>query len=176
MSGGQLQRVMIAMAIACSPKLLIADEPTTALDVTVQAQILELLVELRRTHDMAILIITHNFGVIAEVCDFVSVMYAGIIVESGLAGEIFHDPRHPYTHDLIASIPQAGPGQHDRLVSIPGTPPDLRNPIVGCPYASRCRFADEKCSRIKPETRAASDSHSFACWKDITIAEGGDAQ
>jgi oligopeptide/dipeptide ABC transporter ATP-binding protein len=167
MSGGQLQRVMIAMALACNPKLLIADEPTTALDVTVQAQILELLVELQESHDMSILVITHNFGVIAEICHFVSVMYAGIIVESGTVGEIFHDPRHPYTRDLIAAIPQSGPGLHDRLVSIPGAPPDLRNRIVGCPYADRCSFAEDACRTATPKLREAAPSHFFACMRDV---------
>ncbi|MDR1775424.1 MAG: ABC transporter ATP-binding protein [Actinomycetes bacterium] len=176
MSGGQMQRVMIAMAIACSPKLLIADEPTTALDVTVQAQILELLVELQQSRNMSVLIITHNFGVIAEICHFVSVMYAGIIVESGKVGEIFHDPRHPYTRDLIASIPQSGPGMHERLISIPGAPPDLRQLIIGCPYAGRCRYTQQRCYEQKPEVRDASDSHRFTCLRDVAEFAEEDAR
>jgi len=140
LSGGMLQRVSIAMALAADPHFLIADEPTTALDVTVQMQILRLLKELQASYEMAILIITHNFGVIAEVCDRVSVMYAGVIVEFGDVADIFHDARHPYTRDLIASIPKSGRGQ-GLPKSIPGVPPDLRGRIVGCPYAPRCAYA-----------------------------------
>ncbi len=171
LSGGMLQRVSIAMALACDPRFLIADEPTTALDVTVQLQILLLLKELQSRYEMAILIITHNFGVIAEVCDRVSVMYAGTIVEFGSVAEIFHDARHPYTVDLIASIPKSGAG-HGLPKSIPGTPPDLRERIVGCPYAPRCRFADARCSVETPPLRKAGDGHRFACHKDLTALVG----
>lgn len=164
LSGGLLQRVMIAMAIACKPKLLIADEPTTALDVTVQAQILSLLLKLRDERNMSILIITHNFGVIAEICDQVSVMYAGTIVESGAVKEIFNHPKHPYTRDLIDSIPKSDE-RGNKLVTIPGSPPDLKKKIVGCPYAPRCQYADDKCRKTPPEIVNYTDTHQFACFK-----------
>jgi len=174
LSGGMLQRVSIAMALACDPRFLIADEPTTALDVTVQLQILRLLKELQGRYEMAILLITHNFGVIAEICDRVSVMYAGIIVEYGSVTDIFHDARHPYTVDLIASIPKSGANQ-SLPKSIPGTPPDLRERIVGCPYAPRCRYAEERCRSEAPALRKVSDGHRFACHKDITALRGEEA-
>ena len=164
MSGGMLQRVMIAMAVACRPELLIADEPTTALDVTVQEQILKLFKNLRETRDMSILIITHNFGVVAEICDKVSVMYAGTIVESGTVREVFDQGKHPYTKDLIRSIPKSGE-RGGKLVTIPGTPPDLRMKIDGCPYAPRCAYADELCRTKKPVLESISDTHKFACHK-----------
>ena len=164
MSGGMLQRVMIAMAVACRPELLIADEPTTALDVTVQEQILSLFKELRRHRNMSVLIITHNFGVVAEICDKVSVMYAGTIVESGTVREVFDDGKHPYTRDLIRSIPKSGE-RGGKLVTIPGTPPDLREKIDGCPYAPRCAWADEICRTKKPVLESISETHQFACHK-----------
>lgn len=168
LSGGMLQRVMIAMAIACRPELLIADEPTTALDVTVQEQILKLFLKLRDSKDMSMLIITHNFGVIAEVCDKVSVMYAGTIVETGDVREIFDAPQHPYTRDLIDSIPKAG--RHgEKLVTIPGSPPDLKEKIIGCPYAPRCKYADEHCNNVAPVLENKSASHLFACHKAKSI-------
>lgn len=166
LSGGMSQRVSIAMAIACNPKLLIADEPTTALDVTVQDQILNLLKELQAKNNMSILIITHNFGVIAEICDRVSVMYAGVIVESGTVKEIFDHSRHPYTMDLIRSIPKSGE-RGGKLVTIPGSPPDLREKITGCSYAPRCPYAEEICKTVAPVSRNESDTHTFACHKDI---------
>lgn len=164
MSGGMLQRVMIAMAVACRPELLIADEPTTALDVTVQEQILSLFKELRRHRNMSVLIITHNFGVVAEICDKVSVMYAGTIVESGTVREVFDAGKHPYTRDLIRSIPKSGE-RGGKLVTIPGTPPDLREKIDGCPYAPRCAWADEICRTKKPVLESISETHQFACHK-----------
>jgi oligopeptide/dipeptide ABC transporter ATP-binding protein len=164
MSGGMLQRVMIAMSIACGPKLLVADEPTTALDVTVQAQILDLLLELRERRGMSIMIITHNFGVVAEICGRVSVMYAGRVVESGEVREIFGRPMHPYTRDLIESIPRSG-ARGRKLSTIPGKPPDLLLEIEGCPYAPRCGDADETCRKSAPDIRSASKSHSFACHR-----------
>lgn len=166
MSGGMLQRVMIAMAIACRPKLLIADEPTTALDVTVQEQILQLFLELREKRNMSILVITHNFGVVAEICDTVSVMYAGTLVETGPVREVFAHAKHPYTIDLIKSIPKSGE-RGGKLATIPGAPPDLRERIEGCPYAPRCRYADERCRKEKPRLESASDTHMFACHKEI---------
>lgn len=168
MSGGMLQRVMIAMAVACRPELLIADEPTTALDVTVQEQILSLFKELRRHRNMSVLIITHNFGVVAEICDKVSVMYAGTIVESGTVREVFDDGKHPYTRDLIRSIPKSGE-RGGKLVTIPGTPPDLREKIDGCPYAPRCAWADETCRTKKPVLESISDTQQFACHKGNQI-------
>ena len=164
MSGGMLQRVMIAMSIACGPKLLIADDPTTSLDVTVQAQILELLLGLREKRNMSIMIITHNFGVVAEICGRVSVMYAGHIVESGDVREIFRRPMHPYTRDLIESIPRSG-ARGRKLPTIPGKPPDLLTEITGCPYAPRCARADETCRVSMPEAQSPSASHSFACHR-----------
>lgn len=168
MSGGMLQRVMIAMAVACRPELLIADEPTTALDVTVQEQILNLFKELRANRNMSVLIITHNFGVVAEICDKVSVMYAGTIVESGTVREVFDEGKHPYTKDLIRSIPKSGE-RGGKLVTIPGTPPDLREKIEGCPYAPRCAWADETCRTKKPVLESVSETHQFACHKGNQI-------
>ena len=168
MSGGMLQRVMIAMAVACRPELLIADEPTTALDVTVQEQILSLFKDLRQRRNMSVLIITHNFGVVAEICDKVSVMYAGTIVESGTVREVFDDGKHPYTRDLIRSIPKSGE-RGGKLVTIPGTPPDLREKIDGCPYAPRCAWADETCRTKKPVLESISETHQFACHKGNQI-------
>lgn len=161
-SGGMLQRAIIAMGISCNPKLLIADEPTTALDVTMQAQILELLLELRNQYDMSIVIITHNFGVVAEICDKVSVMYAGQIVESANVSDIFHNPKHPYTRDLIASIPKSG-NQLKKLVTIPGFPPRLNQEIKGCAYAERCKYATEKCFSEAPDISHTDEGHMYAC-------------
>lgn len=163
MSGGQLQRVCIAMSLLCNPRLLIADEPTTALDVTMQAQILELLKNLQRESNSAILIITHNFGVVAEICDVVSVMYAGQIVETGDVREIFNNPQHPYTRDLIACIPKAG-RKDAELKSINGQPPLLNNTLKGCPYATRCHHAIEKCFQETPELRSVGKTHECMCF------------
>lgn len=165
-SGGMLQRASIAMAISCSPKLLLADEPTTALDVTMQAQILDLLLKLREKTDMSMVVITHNFGVVAEVCDSVSVMYAGQIVESGKTAEIFHNPCHPYTKDLINSIPKFG-GTQSRLVTIPGFPPALNTELQGCAYAPRCKFAAKKCFELSPAMAQVNEEHRFACHKEL---------
>jgi oligopeptide/dipeptide ABC transporter ATP-binding protein len=166
LSGGMLQRVMIAMALSYTPKLLIADEPTTALDMTVQAQILDLLLQLQQKTGMSILIITHNFGIVAEICSRVSVMYAGIIVESGDVGSIFNHPKHPYTRDLMMSIPQPK-AAHRKLLTIPGIPPDLRGKITGCPYAPRCAQALPVCRESAPQTRQRTESHSFSCFNEI---------
>lgn len=162
MSGGMLQRVSIAMALSCNPKMLIADEPTTALDVTMQAQVLEIMKKLQQKNRMAVMIITHNFGVVAEVCDRVSVMYAGNIIETGNVSEIFHGAKHPYTQDLIDSIPKAD-YEEQKLVTIAGSPPDLRDEIIGCPYAPRCRKATEKCKISMPESTVLSDTHNYRC-------------
>ncbi len=161
-SGGMLQRIMIAVALSCGPRLLIADEPTTALDVTVQAQILLLIKRLRDETGMSVLLITHNFGVVAETCDRVSVMYAGEIVESGSVEEIFRRPLHPYTKGLMETIPGRGT-RGKPLKTIEGLPPNLQEDITGCPFAPRCPLASECCTRVKPELRRAGGSHYAAC-------------
>ena len=163
-SGGMRQRAMIAMSLVCRPELLIADEPTTALDVTIQAQILDLLLELRQKLDTSILIITHDMGVVADIADRVMIMYAGMVVETGTADEIFYSPRHPYTWGLLESIPKPGNRGATRLVPIEGTPPDLLNPPVGCPFADRCEYALAICREEMPERFACSDSHNVRCW------------
>lgn len=162
MSGGMLQRVSIAMALSCNPKMLIADEPTTALDVTMQAQILEIMKKLQKKNHMAVMIITHNFGVVAEVCDRVSVMYAGNIIETGNVSEIFHNAKHPYTQDLINSIPKAN-SEDEKLVTIAGSPPDLRDDIVGCPYAPRCSKVTDICRQSAPTSTVLSETHNYRC-------------
>ncbi len=167
LSGGLRQRVMIAMALACEPKLLIADEPTTALDVTIQAQILELLDDLKRQLGMAMLLITHDMGVIAGRADRVAVMYAGEIVEDTETEKIFSETRHPYTEALLASIPKID-GSTSRLYSIPGLPPDLSSPPVGCRFASRCRLADDNCRSVSP-VLTNDKGHRFACFHPIGI-------
>jgi peptide/nickel transport system ATP-binding protein len=164
LSGGLQQRVMIAMAIANEPDLLIADEPTTALDVTIQAQILELLKSLQKDTGMSILMITHNFGVVAEVCDRVSVMYAGRIVESADARTMFHNAAHPYSKALIDSIPKADENC-EYLATIPGSPPELYGEQKGCPFAPRCAFTSDECAGL-PQMRSCGDAegHTAACW------------
>lgn len=161
-SGGMQQRIMIAIALSCGPKLLVADEPTTALDVTIQAQILLLIKQLQKDTGMSVLLITHNFGVVAEICDRVSVMYAGEIIESGSVGEILCEPLHPYTKGLIETIPKSG-SRGKQLKTIEGMPPDLLEEVVGCPFAPRCAFAMEKCSICKPELKDAGHEHFTAC-------------
>ncbi len=164
-SGGMRQRVMIAMALSCNPKLLIADEPTTALDVTIQAQILHLLEELQAKLGMAVLLITHAMGVIAETAQRVVVMYAGKVVEEAPVGELFANPRHPYTKGLIRSIPRidAAGGGKKRLDAIPGTVPSLLNPAPGCRFAPRCQFAKDQCTREMPALREIVRGHKVAC-------------
>ncbi|MCQ2437205.1 MAG: ABC transporter ATP-binding protein [Clostridia bacterium] len=162
LSGGLQQRVMIAIACACKPELLIADEPTTALDVTIQAQILDLLKTLRKELNMSILLITHNFGIVAEVCDRVSVMYAGRVIETADTRDIFRNAKHPYSRALIASIPRAG-GESEYLPTIPGAPPRLFERINGCAYAPRCPYACDVCRSSVPETNAVSENHTAAC-------------
>jgi oligopeptide/dipeptide ABC transporter ATP-binding protein len=163
LSGGQRQRIMIAMALACEPELLIADEPTTALDVTIQAQILELLARLRERLGMAMILITHDLGVVAEVCDRVLVMYAGQIVEHGSVERIFRHPHHPYTRGLLASIPRLG-HRTDRLASIPGTVPSPRAWPVGCRFHTRCPYGWELCVREHPPLLDAGAGHLSRCW------------
>jgi oligopeptide/dipeptide ABC transporter ATP-binding protein len=164
LSGGMRQRVMIAMALLCRPDLLIADEPTTALDVTTQAQILELMRELRAELGMAVLLITHALGVVAEMADGVAVMYAGRIVEMAPVGEVFRAPRHPYTIGLLNSIPDLARPQ-DRLVTIPGSVPNLVHPPPGCPFWPRCPRADAACRAAAPPLGEVAPRHLAACWK-----------
>ena len=165
-SGGQRQRIMIAMAIICEPDLLIADEPTTALDVTVQAQILELLSELRRDSGMSMILITHDLGVIAGEADRVIVMYGGRIMEEGTRREIFYETAHPYTKGLLRSVPNPE-RPSERLTAIEGQPPDLLNPPKGCPYVKRCPEAMRICLEQRPEEFELSGTHRFACWKAV---------
>jgi oligopeptide transport system ATP-binding protein len=163
-SGGMRQRVMIAMAIACSPKVLIADEPTTALDVTVQAEILNLLKDLQREHGMAIVLITHDLGVVAQVADDVAVMYAGEIVEQGTVDDVFYRPAHPYTLGLQQAMPRAGERRRGRLEPIEGSPPDLFSPPPGCPYFERCPYAMRVCRETMPPLWTVESQHASRCW------------
>lgn len=162
-SGGQRQRLMIAMSILCEPELLIADEPTTALDVTVQAQILGLLRGIRNDTGMSMILITHDLGVIAGEADRVIVMYGGRIVEEGTAREIFNSPKHPYTRGLLRSIPKPD-APNERLIPIEGQPPDLLNPPEGCPFVKRCNEAMRICLHRKPEASSLSGTHKYSCW------------
>ena len=166
-SGGMRQRVMIAMALSCEPKLLIADEPTTALDVTIQAQILELLQRLRVELGMALLLITHDLGVVAGIVDRVHVMYAGHIVEVAPVDVAFDDPRHPYTLGLMASIPRLDAGRGARLTAIQGVPPGLVDPPAGCPFEPRCPYAVQRSARENPPLERVAPDHEVACWVDV---------
>lgn len=163
-SGGMRQRVVIAIAVACSPKILICDEPTTALDVTIQAQILELMQELRKKLGMSIIMITHDLGVVASMCEKIAVMYAGHIVEYGTTDEIFYQPGHEYTKGLINSIPKLNTEVRERLVPIEGTPVDLLNPPAGCPFAPRCKNCMKICLSKMPPRTELSDTHYTYCW------------
>jgi peptide/nickel transport system ATP-binding protein len=166
-SGGMRQRAMIAMALACNPKLLIADEPTTALDVTIQAQILRLMLDLKESIGAAVMLITHDLGVVAETCQRVVVMYAGRKVEEAPVLELFDRPAHPYTRGLMASIPRSTKGQprKRRLSEIPGIVPNLRDPIPGCAFAPRCAFATAQCQTAAPPVRELAPGHFAACWE-----------
>ena len=175
-SGGMRQRVMIAMALACEPDVLIADEPTTALDVTIQAQILELMQSLQQELGMAIIMITHDLGVVAQMCDEVIVMYAGSICEQGTADEIFYNPKHEYTKGLMRSIPTVD-NDGERLQPITGTPIDLLNMPKGCPFAPRCEAAMKICLRERCERMEINEDHAAACWMNVKEAiekEGGE--
>jgi oligopeptide transport system ATP-binding protein len=163
-SGGMRQRVMIAIALACNPKVLIADEPTTALDVTIQAQIMDLINELKKELNTGVILITHDLGVVASVADRIHVMYAGKMVEKGTTDEIFYNPKHPYTFALLKSVPKLHVNDKEKLYSLAGTPPDLTNPPVGCPFAARCKFGMKICRAKFPETTAFSNEHESCCW------------
>ena len=162
-SGGMRQRVLIAMALACNPKMLIADEPTTALDVTIQPQILDLLQELEEQYHTSIVLITHDMGVVATVCQRVAIMYGGLIMETGTSDEIFYDPKHPYTKALLRAIPSTELKEGERLQAIEGLPPSLVNPPAGCPFAERCEYASERCAQQLPEYYEFSGTHRAMC-------------
>ena len=164
MSGGMRQRVVGAIGISCQPQVLIADEPTTSLDVTIQAQYLKLLKDIQKASDLSIIFITHDFGIVAKMCDRVAVMYAGRIVEHGSVRDIFNNPSHPYTEALLASVPRMD-RVVDRLFSIEGQPPPLHDLPVGCAFADRCPVVMDKCRESYPEIKAVSDGHTAACWK-----------
>ena len=172
-SGGMRQRVMIAMALSCNPRLIIADEPTTALDVTIQAQILELMQDLSRQFGTAMIIITHNLGVVARYAQRVVVMYAGKIIETGSAREIYHNPKHPYTLGLLRSVPRLDEAQRAKLDAIEGLPPDLIDLPAGCSFAPRCVYAYERCTQETPPLMAVADvdAHDSACWRSAELAE-----
>ena len=173
-SGGMRQRVMIAMGLICHPQLLIADEPTTALDVTIQAQILELMKNLQKKTHMGIIFITHNLGVVAEICDKVSVMYAGRMVEQGPVDDIFYKPAHPYTMGLLRSMPRVDAEEHERLIPIEGTPVDMLNPPEGCPFAPRCEHAMKICLKKMPPYVDVGDGHRSACWLRVEEQKKGE--
>jgi oligopeptide/dipeptide ABC transporter ATP-binding protein len=168
-SGGMRQRAMIAMGMGCDPMLMIADEPTTALDVTVQTQLLDLLQDLTRDSDMALILITHNLGVVARYADRVNVMYAGKIVEKGPADAIYDAPRHPYTIGLMASVPQLDQDLKQRLVPIKGQPPDMSNLPSGCAFHPRCPYATDQCRSETPVLESVGQGHEAACWVDVRV-------
>lgn len=164
MSGGMRQRVMIALALACKPKILIADEPTTALDVTIQAQIMDLIAEIQEKTGTAVILVTHDLGVVADVADRILVMYAGVVIEQGTVNEIFYEPSHPYTWALLKSVPSVDSDVKEELYSLGGTPPDLIKPPVGCPFAARCDYCMEICKEAMPEKTLLENGHYVKCW------------
>lgn len=163
-SGGMRQRAMIAIALACSPKILIADEPTTALDVTIQAQIMDLIKSLQKKLNTAVILVTHDLGVVAEVADRIQVMYAGEIVETGNSRDIFYNPKHPYTWALLKSVPKLKTENKSELYSLSGTPPDLLNPPIGCAFAARCEYCMNICRSKSPKFTDIDGEHRTACW------------
>jgi len=163
-SGGMRQRAMIAVALACQPKLLIADEPTTALDVTIQAQILELMQDIQKKLGSSIILITHDLGIVAKMCHRIIVMYAGLIIESGTTDQIFYRPQHPYTKGLLKSVPRLEMSKNEPLYTIPGSPPELINPPEGCPFFARCDYAMEICRNHNPQLDKTGSRHFAACW------------
>ncbi|MFQ6101135.1 MAG: ABC transporter ATP-binding protein [Anaerolineae bacterium] len=167
-SGGMRQRAMIAMALACNPSILIADEPTTALDVTIQAQIIDLVKSLRDLLGMAVIWITHDLGIIAGLAERVIVMYAGFIVEQGSVDDIYGDPRHPYTLALLKSLPRVDQTSNERLATISGLPPDLLGLPQGCPFTPRCAYAVERCRQENPQLEPIGFGHEIACWVDVS--------
>jgi oligopeptide/dipeptide ABC transporter ATP-binding protein len=176
MSGGMRQRVTIAIALACGPRLLMADEPTTALDVTVQAQILDLLQKQQRERFMAMVLVTHDLGVVAGRTDEIIVMYAGRVVEKAQTYDLFHDMKMPYTEALLKSIPRVTNQSHTRLQAITGRPPDLVNLPVGCKFAARCPYAQDRCREEEPPLMPAADpGHEFRCWFPVGTPEGHEA-
>ncbi len=164
MSGGMRQRVMIAIALACNPNVLIADEPTTALDVTIQAQIMDLMMELKTKMNTAIILVTHDLGVVANFADRIQVMYAGEVVERGTTKEIFYESRHPYTWALLRSVPRLGTKSKEELYALGGTPPDLLLPLEHCPFADRCEYCMPVCKERKPPETVLSDTHKVSYW------------
>lgn len=182
-SGGMRQRVMIAIAFACDPKLLICDEPTTALDVTIQSQILDIIKELQKTHDTSVIMITHDLGVVANIAQEIAVMYSGVIVEKGNSRDIFYHPKHPYTWALIESVPRLDLTNKQELASIPGMPPDLLNPPMGCPFSTRCKYCMQICKEKMPERTEFGNGHVASCWlhhpmapKDERLEKEGGSQ
>lgn len=170
-SGGMRQRAMIAIALACNPEVLIADEPTTALDVTIQAQIMELIGELQKKLNTGVILVTHDLGVVASVADRIQVMYAGKIVERGTVDEIFYNPKHPYTYALLKSVPKLNIQNKEELYSLTGTPPDLINPPAGCAFAARCELGMKICRNLQPELTKFSDTQECSCWLHHSMAD-----
>ena len=169
-SGGMRQRVMIAIAFACDPKILICDEPTTALDVTIQSQILDLIKELQKEHKTTVIMITHDLGIVANIAQEIAVMYAGVIVGKGSSRDVFYHPRHPYTWALIESVPHFNLKNKEALASIPGNPPDLLNPPTGCPFSTRCKYCMQICKERMPERFEFENGHTAACWLHHPLA------
>ena len=163
-SGGMRQRIIIAIALACNPKLIIADEPTTALDVTIQAQVLELIADIKKEYHSSVILITHDLGVVAQVCDRVAIMYGGKIVEQGTVDEIFYAPNHPYTQGLLGCVTNPESDDEEELKPIPGSPPDLLKPPAGCPFLDRCACAMRVCKDYMPEETVFSPTHTSRCW------------
>ncbi|MGC9359416.1 MAG: ABC transporter ATP-binding protein, partial [Anaerolineae bacterium] len=171
LSGGMMQRVMIAIAISCRPQVLIADEPTTALDVTIQAQIIDMVKQLREELGMSIIWITHDLGVVAGLVDRVAVMYAGYLVEQARVRDLYQNPRHPYTLGLLRSLPRLDVARRKRLIPIQGIPPDLTALPRGCPFYARCPYRTERCRTVRPMLREVSEGHRVACWVDVRQPE-----